>query len=129
LKAVVFEKGDVLHRGLDAKDVAELVIQLDRSHAHGVPDTSAFDAHVVTVAHLILVVAVEFLAQKGGDVVGLDRVDGGSSQVPMNGLQVRLPPKHDVGGVFGFVQAPVIRLFDRFENRAVLIRKLVQLAV
>jgi hypothetical protein len=62
----------------------------DRSPAHRVADASAFDAHVVAVAHFILIVAVEFLAQKGGDVVGFDRVDGRSNQLPLNSWQVRL---------------------------------------
>jgi len=94
-----------------------------------VAHASAFDANVVAVAQFILVVAVEFLAQKGGDVVGLDCVNGRSNQLPINDLQVRLPPKHDVGGIFGFIQAPVIRLFDLFENRAVSIGERIQLAV
>ena len=40
----------------------------------------AFDPHVVAIAHLILIVAMELLAQKRGDIVGLHRMDGGASQ-------------------------------------------------
>ena len=56
-------------------------------------------------------------------------MDGGPDQLPIDGLQIRLPLKHDVGGVFGFIQAPVIGLFDLFENRAVPIGEFIQLAM
>jgi len=76
-----------------------------------------------------LVVAVQLFAQKGGDVVRLDRVDGGPNQVPIDGLQACLPVKHDVRGIFGFVQTPAIRFLDPFENRAVSAGEFIQLAM
>src|ERR1017187_6374237 len=109
--------------------MAELVVHLDRSHAPRVPDASPFDAYAIAVAHFILVVAVELLAQKRGDVIGLDRMDGGPDQVPVDGLQVRLPVKYDVRGVFGFAQTPVIGFLDLLENGTVPLSKFVQLAV
>jgi len=72
--AVVLEKRNILDRGFDAQDVAELVVHFDGCHSHGVPHARALDAYVLAVAHLILVVAVVFLAWKCGDVVWFDRV-------------------------------------------------------
>ena len=56
-------------------------------------------------------------------------MDGGSNQVAINGLQVGLPVKHDVGGVLGFVQAPMIGLFDVLQNRTVVVGEFLQLAM
>src|ERR1700686_920698 len=107
--------------------MAELVVHFDRSHAHRVPEASTFDAYRIAVAHFILVVAVELLAQKRGDFVGLDRLDGGPEKVPIDGLQVRLPVKYDVGGVFRLAQTPGIGFPDLLENRTVPLSEFVQL--
>lgn len=105
---VVFKKGDVIDGGFDAKDERELVIHLDGNRSHGVFDTSAFDANVETVSHFVLIVAVEFAAEKSGDVVGFDGVDRGSCQIIVNGSQVGLFFKDYVCGIFGLINAPMI---------------------
>ena len=64
-------------------------------------DPRSFDADVKAVAHFAFD-SVEFLAQKGGDVVGLDGVNGGSHQLFIDGLQIGLLPEDDVGGVFAW---------------------------
>jgi hypothetical protein len=122
--AVVLEKRDILRGGFDPQDVAKLVVHFEGDHL-GVPHPRALEAHVIAVAHLALVVAVQLLAQKRGDVVGLDRVNGGPNQIPVDGLQVGLPMKHDVGGVFGLIQTPVVRFLDPFQNRAVSVGELI----
>jgi hypothetical protein len=37
--------------------------------------------------------------------------------------------KHDVGRIFGFVQAPVLRFLDLLENRAISVGELIQSAM
>ena len=111
------------------KDLAELVVHLDGCHSHGVADPRALDAHVVAIAHFPLVVAAELLAQKSGDVVGLDRVNGGANQIPIYRLQIGLPAEHDVGGVLSLVQAPVIRFLDLLQDGTVSLGEFVQLAM
>jgi hypothetical protein len=71
-------------------------------------DPCPFDADVIAIAHLILVVAVQFLSQKSGDVVGLDGVDSGASPVGIQGLKIGLSVENDVSGVFALIQAPVV---------------------
>src|SRR5580692_1818908 len=55
--------------------------------------------------------------------------DGGPNQILINGFQIGLPAEHDVGGVFGFVQAPVIRFLDLLENRAIPFGEFIELAM
>ena len=90
------------------------------------PHPRAFDAHVVAVAHLVLVVAVQLLAQKRGDIIGFDGVNRRADQLPIETLQVRLAVEHDVGGILGRVQTPVILRLDLAEHRTVALGKLIQ---
>jgi hypothetical protein len=103
--AVVLEEGDIHHRGLDPQDQPELVVHLDRHRPHGVLDARSLNARIEPVTHLILVVAVQFPAQESGDVVRFHRVDGGPRQPLIDGLQVALALKHDVGGELDLIQA------------------------
>jgi len=105
---VVFEKGDVIDGGLNAEDERELVVHLDGDRSHGVLDASAFNANVEAIPHFVLIVAVEFASEEGGDVVGFDRMDRRSCQVIVNGRQIRLSFENNVGGVLGLIDAPMI---------------------
>lgn len=87
------------------------------------------DAHVIAVAHFILVVTAEFFAQKGRDVIRLDGMNGGADQLAVDALQVCLSAKNDVGGIFRRFQAPVIGFFDLLQNRTIALGEFVQLAV
>jgi len=94
-----------------------------------VSHSGAFDAHVIAVAHLILVIAVELLAQEGCYIVGLDGMDCGPNQIPIDGLQIGLPFKDNIGGVFGFIQTPMLEFLDLLEDGAVSRGELIQLAM
>jgi len=67
-----------------------------------------FDARMKVVTAFILVVAGEFAAEKGGDIGGLDGVDGGVDQRVVEGAQVLLPMEDEVRGLLDLPQAPVI---------------------
>lgn len=71
-------------------------------------DAGAFAADIKTIAHLSLELRHEFLAQEGGDVIGLDGVDGGAAEVLIQGLEIGLFAEHDVGRVLALVHAPEI---------------------
>src|SRR5215472_6981115 len=92
-------------------------------------DPRAFDADVKAVSHLTLVVAVQFLPQKGGDVVWLDAVDGGARQILVNGAQILLPTKDDVRGVFTLIDTPVIMHPQVTKDGTEVLGELVQLLV
>ena len=62
--AVVLEKGDIVDRGLDPENQAELVVELERHRPHGVFDPRAFDADVVTVAGFVLILRVSFFPKR-----------------------------------------------------------------
>src|SRR6202050_3984116 len=106
--AVVLEKGQIVDRGLDPEDEAELVVQLDRDRSHSMFDSRPFDADVETVPHLVFVLRGELAAEEGGDVVRLHRVNRRARQILVNGLQVGLLTENDIRGVFALIYAPVI---------------------
>ena len=93
---VVFEKGDVVDGGFDAEDERELVVHLDGDRSHGVFDAGAFNANVETVAHFVLIVTVEFVAEERSDVIGFYSVNRSADQIVVNGCQIRLPLKDHI---------------------------------
>ena len=105
---VVFEKGNVVDRGFDARDERELVVNLDGNRSHGVLDTGAFNAIVEAVSHFVLIVAVEFASKAGGDGIGFDRMDRRPCRVIAHSRQIRVSFENNVGGRFGQVNAPMI---------------------
>jgi len=67
----VLKKGQIVDRGLDPKNEAELVVELDRYRPHRVFDPRSFDADVETVAHLAFVLRVQFAARESGYLCGV----------------------------------------------------------
>lgn len=106
--SVVLEEGQIVDRGLDPQNEAELIVELQRNRPHGVFDPCALDADIETIAHFALIPDAEPPSQKGGDVVGLHRMDRGPGQIPVNGRQIGLPAEDDVGGVFALIHTPVV---------------------
>ena len=66
------------------------------------------DAGIEVISHFALVVPVEFLSQKRGDVLGFQRVDGTSDKRFVQQFEVRLFLEDDVGGIFCLHDTPVI---------------------
>src|SRR3954468_1110913 len=115
--AVVLEKAQIIDRGLDPQNEAELVVQLNRNWSHRMLDPRSFDANVETVPHLAFEPGAELAAVKSCDVVGLDVVNIGSRQVLVDSRQVRLFAENDIGGVLALVCAPVISSREIAINR------------
>jgi hypothetical protein len=67
-----------------------------------------------------------FFPKKVGDVVGLDGVDSGASQVGIQGLKIGLSVENDVSGIFALIQAPVVLHAEVTNNGTKPLRKLVQ---
>ena len=89
-------------------------------------DTGAFDSDVETVAHFILVIGVEFAAEKRGDVIGLDGMNRRAGEIGVNGPKIGLSVEHHIGGVFALVQTPVIHEIEVFDDGAILTGKPIQ---
>ena len=71
------------------------------------------------VAHLVAVGVGEPAAKEGGDAVWLDAVDGGADEVFVDGVEVALAAKEDVGCVFDLHQAPVVARLEVPDDGAV----------
>jgi hypothetical protein len=95
--AVVFEKGDVVGRGLDAQDNAVLVVHLDGGRSHVVTDAGALDAGMEVVPQLAEEVAVELAAEESGDLFGVDGEHRGADQSVVQRLEILTPLEDDVG--------------------------------
>jgi len=106
--AVVTKERDVVDGRLDAQDQGLLIIELEGHRSHVVLQTGPFDPRMDVIAQLILVVPGELAAQKGSDVIRLDRVDGRTDQGLVERPQVLLTVEDEVGGVLDLHQAPVV---------------------
>src|ERR1017187_5042799 len=104
--SVVLEERDVVNGRLDSQNETVFVVHLDRSH--GMFDPRSLDARIEPVAQRVLVVAVELAPKKGGHVLWFDGMNGGACESIVDGPEVRLAPKDDVGGILGLVDAPMI---------------------
>jgi len=62
---------------------------------------------------------VEFSAKEGDYVFGLDGVDSRACQVGVNCLQLCLAFKHNIGGIFGLHDAPMIAKLKVPDDRAI----------
>lgn len=102
------EGGHVVGDGLDAQNRAELVVHLQGHAAHFVADAGSLDAGAEIVADLAEVAGVELLAEKGGDVLDPNGMDGGADEVIVKRCQVLLSAKGEIGGVLHLHQAPMI---------------------
>jgi len=89
------------------------------NRSHVVLDPGTLDASVEVVAEFVGVVAGELTPEEGGDVVGLDRVDGRADQRLIQGAEVGLAMEDDVGGVLDLHEAPVIGSVQLFDYRAI----------
>jgi hypothetical protein len=72
-----------------------------------VADAGGFDSGGEVVPDLVGGAGTNDAAEEGGDILGLDGVDGGPNEGLVEGLEVLLALEDDVGGVLGLVDAPV----------------------
>jgi len=68
---VVPEKGQIVDRGLDPENEAELGVQLDGYRPYGVFDPRPFDADVEAVAQFALELRAEFAPEEVAMLFGL----------------------------------------------------------
>ena len=70
--AIVPEKRDIVHHGLDTQDETELVVHFDGDGSHLVLEAPAEPALVEAIPHLALVIATQLAAEEGGNICGFD---------------------------------------------------------
>lgn len=117
--AAVFEKGDVIDRRFDTQHEAVLIVHFYCHRPHVMFYACSLYAGVEVIAHLILIITVQFSSQKGGDIVGLDGMHGRSDQFVVDGSKVVLTLENNVGGVFGLHNAPMIAVLELADNGTV----------
>ena len=117
--AVVLKKRNIISDRLDTNCQAEFVIHFDSNRPHSMFDAGSLNTRVKPIAHFVFVAAVEFAAEEGGDLVGPDRMNGGSDNLVIDGFQVILTLKEDVGGVFNLHKAPMVGVVKMADNRTI----------
>ena len=129
-RAVVPEKGDIVDRCFDAKYFLKFIIHFNRHRTHGMFDTAAFQADVVAVAQLDLVIRMKLLPQKSGDVIWLDRMNRCFDEFIIKRFQIILLFKDDISSIFSLHDTPMIVLLKGLLNRTkqpgIFIQKLMQ---
>jgi hypothetical protein len=117
--AVVFEEGNVIDRCFDTQHEAVLIVHLYCHRPHVMFNACSLHAGVEVIAHLILIITVQFSSQKGGDIVGLDGMYGRSDQFIVDGSKIVLTLENNVGGVFDLHNAPMIAILELPDGRTV----------
>jgi hypothetical protein len=117
--AVVFEKGNVIDGCFDAQHKAVLIVHFNCHRPHVMFNACSLDTGVEVVAHLILIIAVKFSSQEGGDVVGLDGVYGRSDQFVVNRSKIVLTLENNVSGVFDLHDAPMVAILKILDDGTV----------
>ena len=106
-RAVVFEKGHIVHRGLDSEDRAELVVHLDGSAIHVMLDAGALDAGREAAAQLLGKARIKAPSEKVRHLLGLDRENRRAADRLIQGRERGSILEHDVGGELRLHDAPV----------------------
>ena len=117
--AAVFEKGNVVDRRFDTQHEAVLIVHFYFHRPHVMFYACSLYAGVEVIAHLILIITVQFSSQKGGDIVGLDGMYGRSDQFIVDESKIVLTLENNVGGVFGLHNAPMIAILELLDGRTV----------
>ena len=119
-RPVVLEESDVVYGCFESQNATELVVHLERRGAHMVSNSGPMDASVEVIADLRLVVSVKSLTEKGGDLLGLDRVNRRSADGLVQRCQSLATTKDDVGGVLDLSEAPAVVAFEFSDDGAAL---------
>jgi len=127
--AGVFKEGDVIGRALDACNGAEFVVELEGYGTHEVFDAGALDLGGEIAAHFPFAEGVNGTAQEGGDVFGLDGVDGGAREVLVEGQEVGAFLEEEIDGVFELRDAPVDAAGEGGQGGAIVCDDPIQFAV
>jgi hypothetical protein len=127
--AILLEEGNVHRGGLNAQNYVELVIQLDGDGTHLVFDARTQPAYVEAIAHFSLVVAMQFAAQKRGNVGWFDSLNQGFQEIRIERLESLLVLEDQICGIFGLHDALTVRQLQVSDDRTVLLGELIQFSV
>jgi hypothetical protein len=127
--SVVFEEGNIIRYGFDTKHQAVLVVHFNGHLTHVMPEAGPFHPGMEIVPHVVLVMAVELASQKRSNVLGFNRVNGGTNKFVIDRLEVLLLAKHQVGSIFYLQEAPVVTGGKMADHRTVLSYELIELAM
>ena len=127
--SVVLKKRNIIGYSLNAKNQTELVIHLDGNRPHPMFDTGTLNSRVEVIAHFVLVAAVEFATEECGDILGFDRVNGGTDNFVIYQFKVALLPEDDIRGVLDLHKAPVVVIGKMPNDWAVVPNNLIKLAM
>jgi len=127
--SVVFEEGNIIRYGFDTKHQAVLVVHFNGHLTHVMPEAGPFRPGMEISAHLVLVTAVQLASQKRSNVLGFNRVNGGTNKFVIDRLEVPLVAKHHVRSIFYLQEAPVVTGSKMANHRTVFAYDLIELAM
>ena len=117
--SVLLKEVDLVHRCFNTQNDIELVIHLDAYRPHLMLQPCSQPPFVETIAYLVLVVAMQFAPQKGGNVSGFDHLNKGLQEMRINRLQGWLALENDVGSILNLHNAPIVKKSQLLYHRAV----------
>ena len=124
--SVVLKKRNIIGHSLNSKNQTELIIHFYGYFAHPMFNTSSFNPRVKVIAHFILIAAVEFTAEERGDILGFDRVNGGTDNFVIDQFKVAFLLEDYIGGIFDLHKTPMIVICEIANYRTVLPDEFIQ---
>ena len=115
--SVVFEKGDIVAKRLDPKDLTELVIHLDSVLTHKMSDRMTLDARGKLTTELTVIAGVKTFTQKHSNVIRLDCMREGTHEFLVNRCKGFSVFEHDIGSVFRLHYAPMKTRVELTDDR------------
>lgn len=117
-RPVVPKEGDIIYGGLDSEDEAEFIVHLYGNTTHGVFDPGSLNSGVELISHLPFIAVVELSSKEGGDILGLDGVNGCSGEMGVDQLEILLAFEHDISCILSLHDAPVVSEIELFDDGA-----------
>jgi len=105
---VDFKEGDIVGGAFHPGHDASFVVEFQAGGTHLVADACTLNTGAEIVAHFALIGGGELTAEEGGDLIDLNRLDGGADNGLIEGLKLGLLVKDNVGGEFHLHEAPVV---------------------
>ncbi len=123
---VVFEEGDIVGGAFHPCHETEFIVKLKACWSHMMADACTLNAGVKIITGLPGEGRGKFASQEGGEIIGLDGLDGGTHDGLIEGLEIGLAAEDDIGCELHLHEAPVITSTKVTRDRTEALRPSVQ---
>jgi hypothetical protein len=121
-----FKLAHIIDSSLNSQYQPILIVHFDNHCTHMVTNAGSQDPGIKIIADFALIIGMEFISQKGGEIVRFDRENGTASEGIIKPLKVSLFLEDQVRSIFSLSNRPVIGQAQLVGDRTVLTRQDIQ---